>query len=117
MDATERMIRQEVARYRGVRGINLMKSLALILIGVLGCYVAWTGDLFNDMDPSAGLYKALGAEGVKLLAMGICVVALGIGIIWTINLIRDLGAGAKAYEQAIRDEIKRHAESAVISSH
>jgi len=115
MDATEQMIRQEVGRYRGVRAINLMKSLALLLIGAGGLYFAWKGDLFSDGDPSAGLYKALGPEGVKLVVMGMCVIVLGIGIVWTFGLIRDLRSGVKAYEQAIRDEIKRHAESAVIS--
>ncbi|MBZ0285867.1 MAG: hypothetical protein K8L97_34395 [Anaerolineae bacterium] len=119
MDATEKMIRQEVARYRGARGINLIWSLALGLIGGIGLYLVLSGAMLDQTQTSGStseLYEALGPDGVTLLAAGIFALMLIIGIIWTFRLIRDLGSGARAYEQAMRDEIKRHAASSGISS-
>lgn len=107
-DMNEQDIRNQVARYRGVRSINMMKALALIIVGVLLLYLAATGQFFpnGEMPESATLGKALGKDGVMAVASGIAALVTIIGIIWFIRLLRDLRVGVKAFEEALRNGVR-----------
>jgi hypothetical protein len=107
-DVNEQDIRNQVARYRGVRAINLMKAAALVLVGVIMLYMAATGSFFpnGELPDSATLGKALGKQGVMAVAVGIAVLVTGIGIIWFVRLLRDLRVGVKHYEEALRSGVR-----------
>lgn len=104
MDAHEQAIRTQIARYRGIRSINLMKAFALILVGVLMLYLAASGTLFpaGGLPESATLGRALGEQGVTAVAVGIGLLAILGGLIWAYRLVRDLRGGVKHYEAQLR---------------
>jgi hypothetical protein len=104
MDAQEQAIRTKIARYRGIRSINLIKAFALILVGVLMLYMAASGTLFpaGGLPASATLGRALGEQGVTAVGVGIGLLAILGGLIWGYRLIRDLRVGVKHYETELR---------------
>lgn len=107
-EVNEQDIRNQIARYRGVRALNLMKAAALILVGVIMLYLAATGSFFpnGELPDSATLGKALGKQGVMAVAVGIAVIVVGIGIIWFVRLLRDLRVGVKQFEEALRSGVR-----------
>jgi len=107
-DINEQYIRNQVARYRGVRSINMIKALGMIVVGVLMLYLAVTDKFFpnGEIPDSATIGKALGKQGVMAVAIGIAVLAVAFGIIWFIRLLRDLRVGYKQYEQALRSGVR-----------
>lgn len=107
-DLNENDIHNQVARYRGIRSVNMIKALGLILVGVVMLYMAVTDKFFpnGEIPDSATIGKALGKQGVMAVAMGIAVLTVAIGIIWFIRLLRDLRVGYKHYEQALRSGIR-----------
>lgn len=104
MDNHEQAIRDQIAIYRGIRSLNLIKALALMMIGGLMLYMAATGSLFpaGGLPPSATLGRALGEQGVTAVAVGIGVLAILGGGFWAYRLLRDLMVGAKQYEAQLR---------------
>ena len=104
MDANEQAIRTQIARYRGIRSINLIKAFALSLVGVLMLYMAASGTLFpaGGLPASATLGRALGEQGVMAVAVGIGLLAILGGVIWAYRLVRDLRVGVKHYEAQLR---------------
>jgi hypothetical protein len=104
----EQHIRNQVGRYRGVRSINMMKALAMVLAGVILLYLAATDKFFpnGEIPASATIGKALGKQGVMAVAIGIAVLVIVIGIIWFLRLLRDLRVGVKAYEQTLRSGVR-----------
>jgi hypothetical protein len=107
-DANERNIRNQLTRYRGVRSINMMKAFAFILVGVIMLYLAATDKFFpnGEIPASATIGKTLGKQGVTMVAVGIAVIAIAIGIIWFTRLLRDLRVGLKEYERALRGGVR-----------
>jgi len=107
-DLNESVIRNQVARYRGIRSINMIKALGVILVGIVMLYMAATDKFFpnGEIPDSATIGKALGKQGVMAVAIGIAVLAVAIGIIWFIRLLRDLRVGYKHYEQALRSGVR-----------
>ena len=107
-DINEQDIRNQVARYRGSRAINMMKAFALVLVGVIMLYLAATNSFFpnGEIPDSATIGKALGKQGVMAVAIGIAAVAIIIGIIWFLRLLRDVRVGSKEFEQALRSGVR-----------
>jgi hypothetical protein len=101
MSDSEKAIRQAVARYRGVASINLMKSISVIIVGVLMIYLLASDKLFDSNSQDAPLYKTLGPDGVNL-------VVLAFGFYWTYSLIRKLRHGVKAYETELRKNMENN---------
>ena len=107
MADSEKAIRQAVARYRGAASINLMKSISVIVVGVLMMYLLASDKLFDSNSQEAPLYKTLGPDGVKLVVLAFAVVVLVFGLYWTYSLIRKLRHGAKAYEAELRKNMEK----------
>jgi hypothetical protein len=104
MDAQEQAIRDQIALYRGVRSLNLMKALSLTMIGVLLLDMAVTGSLFpaGGLPASATLGRVLGERGVTVVAIGIGLVIIAGGGLWVYRLLRDLWVNVKQYEAELR---------------
>lgn len=113
MDAFEKYVRTEITRYRGGRAINLMKSVTLTVIGAALILASLFGDIFDrtNGEPDTPLYKTLGPDGIRLIAVGIGILVLLFGLIWSYRLIRDLTKGVKAYEQQLRSAPKGFLDS------
>jgi hypothetical protein len=107
-NANEQYVRNQLARYRGVRAINMIKALAFVLLGGIMLYLAAADKFFpnGEIPDSATIGKALGKQGVMAVAIGIAALAIIIGIIWFLRLLRDLRLGYKAYEQALRSGVQ-----------
>jgi len=107
MDAEERAIREEIARYRGIRSLNLMKAVICLALGGLLLWMVASGDLIpnGELPASATLGRALGKTGTTAVAIGIGVLFILIGIIWALRLIRDLRDGVKQYEAQLRSGV------------
>jgi hypothetical protein len=104
----EQYIRNQLARYRGVRAINMIKALAFVLLGGVMLYLAASDKFFpnGEIPDSATIGKTLGKQGVMAVAIGIAALAIIIGIIWFLRLLRDLRVGYKTYEQALRSGVQ-----------
>ena len=107
MSDSEKAIRQAVARYRGVASINLMKSISVIIVGVLMIYLLASDKLFDSNSQDAPLYKTLGPDGVNLVVLAFAVGVLVFGFYWTYSLIRKLRYGVKAYEAELRKNMEK----------
>ncbi len=111
MSDPERFIRNEVARYRSARSLNLMKAVVVVIIGLLMAYMSLTGEIFarSDGGEGGGLVGALGPEGAKLAALGLAVLITVLGVIWTTRLVRDLRDGVKVFEGTLRKQLAENA--------
>jgi len=107
-DINEQDIRNQVGRYRGIRSVNLIKAIGLILVGGIMLYMAATDKFFpnGEIPDSATIGKTLGKEGVMAVAIGIAALVTIIGIIWFLRLLRDLRVGSKQFEQALRSGVR-----------
>lgn len=106
MADSEKAIRQAVARYRGMTALNLMKSVTVIVVGVLMMYLLVSDKVFDSNSQDAPLYKTLGPDGVKLVVLAFAVGLLVFGLYWTYSLIRTIRHGAKAYEAELRKNME-----------
>jgi len=104
----EQDIQNRIGRYRGIRAINMIKAVAFVLVGGILLYLAATDKFFpnGEIPASATIGKTLGKQGVMGVAIIIAAVAIAIGVIWFLRLLRDLRVGVKEYEQGLRAGVR-----------
>lgn len=105
MTNNETVIKQQVARYRAMRSLSLIRALGFMLVGIVGLALAASGSIFVTSDgsqPKGWLYDNLGKDGATVAAVGLMALVTLIGAIWAYRVFRDVTNGYKRYEAELR---------------
>ena len=108
MGKNEQALKQEVSRYRAMRALGLMRSLAFALVGVIGLILTLNGSIFPPDDsgqPKGWLYDHLGKQGATVAAVALMGLIILIGVVWSYRIYRDMMTGYKKYEAQMRRDI------------
>jgi hypothetical protein len=109
MTNSDQAVKTAVARYRAMRSLTLLRALGFTLVGVVGLALAASGSIFDTSQggqPTGWLYENLGREGAQAAAVGLMVLVIVIGLIWSYRVIRDITSGYKHYEEQIRRDLE-----------
>ncbi len=105
-------VKVAVARYRAMRALSLIRAVGLLIIGVVGFFLAGSGKIFEvtGQAPSGWLYENLGQQGVMVggvILFSLLTLAAGI---WAYRLYRDMTSGYKEYEKQVRQDLTNGVE-------
>jgi hypothetical protein len=105
-------IKQQVARYRAMRSLSLIRALGFMLVGIIGLGLAASGSIFATADgqPKGWLYDNLGKDGATAAAVGLMILVTVIGAVWAYRVFRDVTNGYKQYEAELRKNAASGAE-------
>jgi hypothetical protein len=109
----DEILKKEVAQYRAMRSLGLIRALGFTLVGVVGLILAATGSIFPPDDsgqPKGWLYEHLGKDGAIAASILLMAVVVLIGVIWSYRIIRDITSGYRQYEAHRRQELERPIE-------
>jgi hypothetical protein len=115
MDAQEKMIQKQVALYRGRKAMSLVRALGLTAVGVAAIAYSMTtvSDWSSRPEATGWLYTNLGRDGTILTVFGVSALMTLSGLIWFLRIVRDLRAGAKAYEEQLREEMRSNSAQGI----
>ncbi len=105
MTKNDELIKQQVARYRAMRSLSLIRALGFMVVGIIGLGLAANGSIFATSDgsqPKGWLYDNLGKDGATAAAVGLMILVTVIGAIWAYRIFRDVTNGYKRYEAELR---------------